>query len=330
MKKKPASQTAPKPSRKNAILLAAAVLAFFVSGAFGATTSWTLQGTGNWFTGENWSNGEPDSTTDAQINNSGTAQISADAPMAEALSLTLGLNAGESGTVEVSPPFGDLTVGEAIFVGKGGSGKLTITQGTVISATASIASLTNELVSSNGVAIVDGTHHSAWAITGRFDVGGYNDTPGGVALLSVTNGGSVSAASLHVYSSGTLTGNGTVSTTTSGTTVEGTLEPSGQLTIGGNLTFAGIAPTMQCNVVPASADNVNITSGTATLSGRLSVTMTGTFTLGTQYTLLTTDLGRIGTFSSYSIKFPPGQNFSPQINYDANHVYLYLASNTGP
>ena len=67
---------------------------------------------------------------------------------------------------------------------------------------------------------------------------------------------------VQVYKSGMVTGNGTVNTT-SGTTIEGTLKPSGgRLTVSGNLSFAGTAPVMQCNVVPSSADNVDI-SGTA-------------------------------------------------------------------
>ena len=87
------------------------------------------------------------------------------------------------------------------------------------------------------------------AITGKCDVGGYNDNPGGTALLSVTNSATVTAASVYVYSSGTLTGNGTVSTT-NGTTVDGTAAPKGggtTLTVGGDLQLHSGATT-QCNV----------------------------------------------------------------------------------
>ena len=233
MKKKSASQPAPKPSWKNAILLAITALALSMSAAFGASTTWR-DGTGSWFVDANWYNNQPDSTTDAFINNGGTAQITVDV-QALALSLTLGQYAGDTGTVSVSPPHAGLDVGGTIFVGYRGSGKLIINNpGGVTSATASIASLTNELFLSNGVAIVDG-EHSAWAITARFDVGGYNDNQGGVALLSVTNGGTVSAGNLRVYNSGTLTGNSTVRAT-DGITIEGTLTPSGgTITVSGDL-----------------------------------------------------------------------------------------------
>jgi T5SS/PEP-CTERM-associated repeat protein len=327
MKKKSASQTARKLTRK-VILLTVTVLALRTSAAFGTTTKWR-DSTNNWFVAAYWDNGVPVSTTDAQINNSGTAQIIADAPMAEALSLTLGLNALDSGTAQVSPPHGDLSVGGAIFVGYRGKGNLTITQGTVTSATASIASLTGGLLPpSHGVATVDGAA-SIWAVTGRFDVGGYNDNPGGgVALLSLTNGGTVSAGDLRVYNSGTLTGNSTLTTST-GTTIGGTLTPSGgTLTIIGDLTFSGTVATMECHVVPASADNVNL-SGVASLAGKISVTMTGsTFTAGTTYTLLHAAGGidsNHPTFDFNSIKGGSGDCFTPVIAYDASNVYLYLS-----
>ncbi len=112
----------------------------------------------------------------------------------------------------------------------------------------------------------------------------------------------------------------------SGATAQ-SLQPSGgQLTIAGGLTFSTTAAAMQCNVVPAGADNVSV-SGTATLNGRLSVTMTGTFTPGTTYTLLHADNTVSGTFSSVSITYPPVPTYTPVITYDANNVHLYLRPN---
>src|SRR5437773_11572716 len=87
-------------------------------------------------------------------------------------------------------------------------------------------------------------------------------------------------------------------------------------------------PTMQCNVTPANLNSVDAeVTGRATLTGRVSVTMTGTFTPGTTYTLLNADVGVFGTFSTESINFPPGQNFTPKIIYDTHHVKLYLQPN---
>jgi hypothetical protein len=146
----------------------------------------------------------------------------------------------------------------------------------------------------------------------------------------VTNGGTVSASSVHLYKSGTLTGNGTV-TTTSGTTVDGTLAPKGggtTLSIGGNLSFTGFA-TMQCKVTPedpSTTPQVSV-SAQVSLGGRLSVTMTGDFTSApTRFTLLSTstfDANHL-KFDSKSITYPTGHCWHPEITYDysGGHVYL--------
>ncbi len=318
MKNKSASQTARKLAR-NVILLATTALALSASSTLAADATW-IDGISTWGDPDNWDTHRvPDSGTNAFINNGGTAQISADAPMAEALSLTLGLNAGESGTVQVSPGFSDLSVGGAIFVGKRGKGNLTCTFGTTTSATASIASLTGgSLPPSNGSATIDGTS-TRWIISGRCDVGGYNDIPGGVALLSVTNGGTVNvtAGNLRVYGSGTLTGNGTV-TTTGGTSIDGTLEPRGTLTIGGDVTFTSSSASMQYNVSQSSWDRVEV-SGTARLNGRLSVTITGTAT-GDFPLLHTSSL--LLSFSSFSVTYTGC--LAPSIVYDYVNGYVYL------
>jgi hypothetical protein len=152
----------------------------------------------------------------------------------------------------------------------------------------------------------------------------------GTCLLAVNSGSSVTAASVHVYPSGTLTGNATVTTPNGGTTtVEGTLSPNWTLTITGNLLFSGTSPLMQCNVTPSNSGNDAHVTGTATLTGKLSVTMTGTFSSGTnRYTLLYAE-GGLGTttFLTQSITYDPSQGFTPSITYDANHVYLDLTWN---
>ena len=342
MKMKSTSLKLRRTFTRNAILLAIAALALSASPASRADadcaclTVWT-GGTGDWFNQSNWSYLVPDcgghcfisgKPIEADINNSGTAQITTSAPAAQACEVFLGRNAGDKGNLSVD--HGTLNQCNEMWVGYEGKGTLSIRNGGIVTTPvgASIASRQN----SSGAATVDGTN-SQWTVTanGLFYVGGSINGEGGTGLLTVTNGGTFTTSGIvHVYKSGTLTGNGTVSTT-SGTTIEGTLKPSGgRLTVSGNLSFAGTAPVMQCNVVPSSADNVDI-SGIASLGGRLSVTMTGTFTPGTTYTLLHAAAGRGNTFFlSVSITFPPGQGWNPVIIYDANNVKLNLASITGP
>lgn len=332
MRKKFPSQTARKFIRNTILLTVAAfALCAWPAARLAADciprTTW-IGGTGSWFDSSKWSNGMvPDCSTNAQIND-GTAQINAKT-VASACTLTLGFNTADSGSVSVDDA--NLTTCKSLSVGYQGTGMLTVTDaGTVTTdQDASIASLAGDVWVSNGSATVDGVG-SAWTISGEADVGGTTSGAGGTGLLTVTNSGHVTAASVKVWNSGTLTGNGTV-TTTSGTTIYGTLQPSGgRLTIGGDLGFVGTSPLMETNVVPSSADNVSA-SGVASLAGKISVTMTGsTFTAGTTYTLLHADGGfdpNHRQFPFSSIKGGSGDCFTPVITYDTNNnnVNLYLS-----
>lgn len=273
--------------------------------------------------------------SEVYINNGGTAQISTLAQTARACETYLGFQSGQSGNLSLD--HATLNQCSLMWVGYDGKGTLKITNGGLV--TTLMAGYIAAHPGSSGAATVDGTNpdgrKSTWTVTGVSPgvyVGGTDGSAGGTALLTVTNSGLVTAGSVHVWGSGTLTGNGTITMTSPSTpvaTIDGTLSPNWPLTINGNLTFGG-GGTMQCNVTPANLGSVDVeVSGTATLDGRLSVTMTGSFTPGTRFTLLHASGVRNGTFSTQSINFPPGQNFTPKINYDANHVYLDLEPNTG-
>ena len=325
------------------------------------TTTWTDR-IGDWFSAANWSNGVPTFSTDALINNGGTAQISRSG--ANAASLTLGLNAGDSGSVTVDGTNANLglpcsTDIAGIFpgllsVGYSGGGKLIITNGgKVASEWGFIAAKENpQPPTSTGSVTVDGAG-STWTISApcgsaaRLFIGGSlganGDDPGGIALLNVTNGGEIivdnpaNQTSVKVGPSGTLAGNGSIKTIYHApygldtvVAVSGTLAPSWTLTIGGDLFLLNTATT-QCNVTPANLNMVDVdVSRTGNLGGRLLVTMTGTFTPGTQFTLLHSQGLLSSRFSSVSIKYPMNQGFTPVIVYDytGNHVYLYLEPNT--
>jgi T5SS/PEP-CTERM-associated repeat protein len=300
------------------------------------TTTWNYMGSGSWFDRNKWNNGVPNSSEDAFINNTGTANI--DSTGAVACDLILGYNMADSGNVSIGGGTLTLSVTNEVEVGAYGKGTLSVTNGASVSAgLLTIAALQgNSGQLSVGTVTVDG---ATFTIGGRADVGG-DTTPGGIGLLSITNGGTVTAATLRVFSSGTLKGNGIVSmTTSSGVTVDGTLEPSGgTLSITGNgngiLTLHSSAATV-CNVtsqdVPTTP-KVSV-SGMAALDGRLSVTMTGTFTCSTtRYTLLYAGGGRDPNhlfFASVSITYPTNQGFTPQITYDGDYVYLDLVFNNG-
>jgi hypothetical protein len=72
------------------------LIALTLSASGGVAQTIRTDGTGDWFTGGNWSAGVPNAGTEAEINNSGTAQVIG--PGAKAFNLYLGFNAGDSGT----------------------------------------------------------------------------------------------------------------------------------------------------------------------------------------------------------------------------------------
>jgi len=318
MKKKCASQTAPRRSWKNAILLTLGALALCASPAAEPAAPCTfpaawIGSTGSWFDSRNWDNGRvPDSDTSAYINNGGTADINSTG--AQACELFLGFYAANSGKVSING--GSLAVTTELEVGAFGKGTLSITNGATVSAgLLTIAALDP---SSSGSVSVDG---ATVTIATRADVGGDNGNTGGIGLMTIKNGGTVtvSAGYLRVYKSGTLTGNGTLSAS-SGTSIEGTLSPSGTLTIGGNLLF-GAFGTTRCNVTASSWDRIDV-SGAATLDGRLSVTLTGFFT--GDFPLLHAAGGIVPNTTFSSVSFIYSGCLAPSIRYDYVNGYVYL------
>jgi len=234
-------------------------------------------------------------------------------------------NSDGSGTVTVEgmgstwTNSGDLSVG-ATF---GGIGTVAISEsGQVASERGFIA----EGSSTTGSVQIDGTG-STWINTGNVYVGGFINGAVGSGILHLANGGTLGAAAVTVWSTGTLSGNGFVQTT-NGLTNHGTLAPDQTISITGHLTFDSIA-IMSSTVTPGIADSV-MAQGTAELNGQLNVTLTGgPFIVGTQYTLLEANGGLNGTtFSNVSISAPPG--VKSQVTYDTNHVYLIIKSSGTP
>ena len=179
--------------------------------------------------------------------------------------------------------------------------------------------------SSTGSVQVDGAG-STWMNSGNVYVGGDTNGAVGTGELHLTNGGTVAAAAVTIWSTGTVTGNGFIETT--GVTNHGTFAPDQTISINGDLTFDSTA-TMSSTVTSDTADSV-VAQGTAGLNGQLNVTLTGgPFIVGTQYTLLLANGGLNGTtFSNVSISAPPGVN--AQVTYDTNHVYLVIEPSGTP
>ena len=347
--------------------------------ALAASTTWIVP-FGDWFDcTDNWSSGScPDFTVDASIDNGGTAVIDhqVDNGNAVAKSLILGTSQGQSGSVTIDGTnYGALEVRSdctgqnlaAVYVGKQGSGKVTVTNGGfILSSHGYIAAETSPNGgTSNGSVTLSGENPfgiANWLIAGDQCTGDAElfvgctaaTDAGGTALLDVKDGANVEIDStvdepeIKVGLSGTVTGDGlfvlsgpTQSSETA--SVLGTLAPAGTLTIAGNLALDTRATTV-CSVTPQGSDNVQVVQqygnrsdggwGHATLHGRLSVTMTGDFSSApTRFLLLHADAGLNETkFDSKSIKYPVGQGWAPYITYDygGGNVNLDRVYNLGP
>ena len=148
------------------MFLVKGLLFFALTRVAGAQTIWNTQ-SGDWFQTANWSDGVPDSATDAQINNGGTPQI--DAAAATANNLTLGFDAGDFGNLIVSG-IGSLQVTRGLSVGLAGNGSLTIQGGAIVTDdTAVIGSFPD---TSAGTVVVDGAG-STWTNNASLSVGGF-------------------------------------------------------------------------------------------------------------------------------------------------------------
>ena len=170
---------------KSIACFAAALALFSTASTSFAQTIWT-DGTGNWFTPGNWSAGVPNSTTDAQTNNGGTAQIFSGGAAAQ--NLTLGLNATDSGNLSIDGS-GNLTLSQFFLtIGSSGTGTFSITNGGTYSGS-SAQGLIGRNSGSAGSMTVDGSG-SQWS--GERLIVGFS----GAGTLNVTNGGTVSGFEL--------------------------------------------------------------------------------------------------------------------------------------
>ena len=187
-----------------ATIVAALVVAVVLGSAYraAAQTVWVASGTGNWFAPGNWSAGVPIATSDARINNAGTAQLFDNA---QAFSLALGFNPGNSGTVEVTGGIASL---KRLFVALEGLGELNILNaGKVFSEQNSIIGY---ISGSNGAVMVDGSM-SRW-VSHSTDFNSLSVGVSGTGALSVLNGGGVASLGGGFIGQGTTShGTATVS-----------------------------------------------------------------------------------------------------------------------
>ena len=220
-----------------------------------AQTVWT-DGTGNWFTPANWSAGVPNSSTIAEINNGGTAQVTSS--VAAASQVEIGVGAGDAGTLSISGA-GSLQDEGAMYIGEDGSGSLSITAGATVSS--SLFAL-GQNSGSSGTATVSGSG-STWTNLVFCFVG-----QDGNGTLNITNGGSVSDSDTVVGGGSTgvviVDGSGSTWLQLGTLTIGGNAGATGTLTIsnGGNVYTGGSGGTFGSTIAYNAGS-----SGTVNVSG---------------------------------------------------------------
>jgi T5SS/PEP-CTERM-associated repeat protein len=235
-----------------------ALLVLFVTSvpAFAQITIWT-DTTGDWFTSTNWSAGVPDSSTTAQINNGGTAQIMA---IGAAASLVeLGVAAGDVGTLSISGG-GTLLDGGALNIGENGTGTLNITKGgTVSDSDATVGSGSG----STGMVLVDGPG-STWSHDGAIIIG---DKANATGTLTISNGGTMSTGGTGA---GSVIGNNPTSTGTVNVSGAGSTWINSAALALSDAGGVGVLNILDGGVVSSGGSILGASSGSAT------VTLTGT------------------------------------------------------
>ena len=199
----------------------------------------------------------------------------------------IGFTPDSSGSVTVTGQgslAASLWESDNIYVGYGGEGDMLVSAGG--SVVTSLSSFIGYQQGSVGNVTVTGVD-SLWQTTGGLYIGGDTDGAGGTGLLNIGPGGTVEADPVQIWSTGTLSGNGTL---VSGSVSNyGTIKPGGYietLTIEGNLTMW---PGSTYEVDIDNSGNSDLLSITGDLSidgGTVKAVSTETVTGTKQYTII--------------------------------------------
>ena len=224
----------------------------------------------------------------------------------------IGLSTGSIGSVTVDGAGSNWTNSDILYVADSGTGTLNILNGGQVSNTDGLIGF---FAGSTGTVTVDGAG-STWTNNGSLYVGGGINASGGTGLLSITNGGTVSAAETTIYSTGTVVVDGTLNSaqvfnygvldgsgTITGNLVNGALLSPGNspgiFTVLGNYTQTANS-SLQIEIASKTSFDLLRVGGVASLNGNLQIITLGGFVPATtdKFTILTAAVGVNGKFSS--------------------------------
>ena len=189
--------------------------------------------------------------------------------------------------------------------------------------------LTGAITSTGGTVNGIGGTASLTTTGGITTATGTNGYTGATAVNGgalIVNGSIASSSGLTVAAGALVGGNGFLPTTT----INGVLSPGnsiGTITVNGNLAI-GAGGQYVVEVSPTAADRTNVT-GTATLAGNVLATFAPGSYITKQYTILHANGGLGGTaFGGLAAANVP-TNFSANLGYGANDVFLNLTAALG-
>jgi T5SS/PEP-CTERM-associated repeat protein len=240
----------------------------------------------------------------------------------------IGYTAGSVGNVTVVGAGSTWSGASLIEVGRQGSGMLTIEAGGKVN---SPFGFIGSMTGSTGAVTVTG-NGSEWRATGSLFVGGSSSQAGGNGALTVRDGGRVFANTVHIWSSGTLGGDGTVqSNVINGGRVRPGNSP-GVLNIVGNYTqqVGGTLEIELGGTIPASQYDSLAVTGAVNVGGTLLVSLINNFipAAGDSFQILTATAGLTGTFASEMLP-DLADNLTWHISYNTNSVLIGVGLSGG-
>jgi autotransporter-associated beta strand protein len=254
--------------------------------------------------------------TGTTLINGGRVALSGTGSIAQSSRVTVG--AGTAGTFDVAG-----TTSGASIMSLAGDSNGTVTLGSkTLTLTAANDTFAGTISGSGGLTLTGGTE----TITGSIGYNGATTINGGTLVV---NSSLASSSGITVNAGGTLSGTGTVATTSvaGGTLAPGSGTPGSSMIVIGALGFTA-ASTYAVNINPTTSSFANAT-GTAMLGGATvnAIYASGSY-VSKQYTILTAGVvsGHFGSLVNTNLP----ANFTPTLATDLTHAYLNLALNFTP
>jgi T5SS/PEP-CTERM-associated repeat protein len=192
-----------------------------------------------------------------------------------------------AGTGDITPAYDDSLpwrIFGDLFIGNTADANLVVTNGSqILDVNDAFIAYTP---ASTATMLVTGLN-SRWINSGNLFIGGSETQAGGAGILTISSGGRVEANDVTIWSTGSLTGNGTL--TAASVLNRGTISPGnsiGTLTVQGDVTF-WVDSTLEVEVDNSgNSDKLHVVGDVNIVGGTVEAVSTETITGTKEYTIL--------------------------------------------